>query len=678
MFDCGQNSYSKVKSYCTNGNLGVQSLTANTFAAYTTVTTETISVVAGYNFLTLYGGYFKVKQGWFLGLVQTSATIAIDDSGTAKISDYTTTPIIDNTKKRAFYVRGFVSRQTLASGFRQYLKAGSYNLTVIIQSPLVSGVNLRSTVNFTIYEPITGLSVLPVNAQCLSGTPCNLTAVTLTGSHITHEWNLPITNQTTTLKSILHTFTAIGSYEVTVFASNPISNATYTLVINVVNLVTNPVFFSSSLYTFQSASIVGKNAEFLFTVTSGSGYTCRVNYGDGSILNFNDLVVNYNGTVFTHLYNREGSFSVSIYCENLFSNATYLVTHYTQYEILNLKVPLNGAFRNVPFSIQFTISSGSSPSFTMFYNNMQDYGISYDSNSKIGYSSSKSASSSGLFDLNITATNLVSRMSLSQKFEIGSIIRDPVFNVLTTGFADLKFHYGTTLNFKVHMTDGSNVRLQFFFGEESDLQVANTDLTIVGDWNAEYPKSYLHVDPGDYRVYVNISNAFGSFVLSHSISVVSTVNDLIPGLLYNPVVYTALGSTAYFKFSYAGVSKAGSHSSVTFWPGDSYNVSFGPYLIGMDFGLNLTTNSLMYQYETIGTYKAAFLVENMLGSKNFEVTFQIREGVSGLYINFEPVVRAATNFEIQTYLVQGQNVIYTWTFDGVVKTANRIGKFFKI
>ncbi|CAF0876239.1 unnamed protein product, partial [Brachionus calyciflorus] len=272
----------------------------------------------------------------------------------------------------------------------------------------------------------------------------------------------------------------------------------------------------------------------------------------------------------------------------------------------------------------------------------------------------------------LIARNKVSNVTLDQNFEIGAKIRNPQF-ILTNAnsFRPGFYNFGTQLNFIIKMDDGANVRMRFFFGDQDDLKLPSLEVNTTGDWNSDYPLSYTHTEPGDFQMYVIVFNAFDSFILNQSVSIVTDVNNLIPGLAENPVVYSPVGSFAFFMFSYVANTKSGSHASVTFWPGDLFNVSFGPYLIGMNFKINSTVNRLMYKYQAEGEYTVHFLVENMLGSKHYSLTFKIKQGVYGLFINFQPIVRAGTTFNIETYLVQGENVTYEWSFDGEVKTALR-------
>ena len=228
------------------------------------------------------------------------------------------------------------------------------------------------------------------------------------------------------------------------------------------------------------------------------------------------------------------------------------------------------------------------------------------------------------------------------------------------------------------MVDGSNVKIEVYFGEEADSTTPTNSTVLFGDWSGAYNLNYKHTNPGDYRITAVLSNAYGSFVLSQQISVVSDVYSLLPRLDKNPVVYTNKGAKATFLFSYFGDTKSGSHSSVTYWPGDSYNSSLGPFLMSMDFGRNVSMNQLSFDYKTPGSYLVAFLVQNPRGSCSYSVEFEVKVGISGLYLNFPTSVRANKAFSVETFLVQGNWAQFLWDFNGTVQAENCSGKCFSM
>ena len=668
-FECSS-YFSKKNSRCLNDQMGAANYYGFSSTNFSAISTEKISLSQGYNLIIPFGGKTQVKHGWFLGLNQLDARISIDMSGSALVSDYANTLRLNDSINAAFHVRAFVSRPIILSSFYKYAKS-PHKLSAMVYSPILIG---PKSFNFTIYDKITELDVITNNGLCKENIECLFIATHMTGNDVTYVWTLPYEIVTTTTPELKHVFNKSGSYEIFLLASNPVTNATFSFIIKVIIEVKNPRLNFNSDF---EASLVGKSTDFLFTLEKGLGYTCTINYGDSKIHQFDDSLADLNNSIFSHTYGAEGVYTVTILCINSISNDSYQTNHLVQHEVTNLKLINWFSFRNVPFRINFTIDSGSAVEFELWYDGELDSGANFNQLSRAGMSSSRSASSSGLYKVNLTVWNKASLQSLYQDFEIGSIIRNPQLLLTNLNqFAPSHYHFGTELNFVVKMDDGANVKLNFFFGDQIQPNEPSLKVNTTGDWNSDYSISYTHTHPGDFVIKLVVFNSFNSFILNRSVSIVSDVNNLIPGLVENPVVYSPLGSFAYFVFSYDGNTKSGSHASVTLWPGDAFNQSFGPYPIGMNFNLNSSVNSLMYKYQDEGEYRAVFFVQNMLGSKFYDLNFSIKQGVYGLFINFEPVTLAGSVFNIDTYLLQGENVTYTWTFDEEIKTALKLCNFF--
>ena len=274
-------------------------------------------------------------------------------------------------------------------------------------------------------------------------------------------------------------------------------------------------------------------------------------------------------------------------------------------------------------------------------------------------------------------SNYVSTVQLNTTFEISSAIKNPTFSLTPTSDPTvlainpaLLFTYVFSINsnqlvFNIGMQSGSNVELKIFTGDESNPNVPNIQISTTGEWNNGVnnvlfgSKTYNYLNPGDYNIVVNISNAISYSIFTKSVSFISYVDGLTPSLAQNPVVYKALSGIALaeFVFSYAGLSKAGSHSTVTFWPGDVANSAQGPFPLGMDFSLNKNMIPLTYVYGSTGSYTCAFLVSNLLGSMQFSVTFLVVNGLDGFYIDVDPKMALPGQVvNINAYMIYGDTV----------------------
>jgi hypothetical protein len=114
---------------------------------------------------------------------------------------------------------------------------------------------------------------------------------------------------------------------------------------------------------------------------------------------------------------------------------------------------------------------------------------------------------------------------------------------------------------------------------------------------------------------------------------------------------------------------------VTFWTGDATNSSYGPYPLSMDFNANVSKTSLQYTYTSTGTYTAAFLVQNALGSRTFNLQFQVVMALYGFFITVNPTcVQPNQPVTISAYIQQGVGVTYNWNVNNALQySAARTG-----
>lgn len=160
---------------------------------------------------------------------------------------------------------------------------------------------------------------------------------------------------------------------------------------------------------------------------------------------------------------------------------------------------------------------------------------------------------------------------------------------------------------------------------------------------------------------MNVSNLLGYYTLTQTLRVISSVDNLLPGLVdssgsYVSYLKTSGNGLAQFVFSYFGSTMAGSHSTVMFWPGDSRNTTFGPFPLSMDFIGNVSKTQLQYTYSQKGTYTACFFTTNPLGSRAFTFIVHVVDGMNGFYISVNPMFSLPGQpVTVSAYLVQGSS-----------------------
>jgi hypothetical protein len=139
------------------------------------------------------------------------------------------------------------------------------------------------------------------------------------------------------------------------------------------------------------------------------------------------------------------------------------------------------------------------------------------------------------------------------------------------------------------------------------------------------------------------------------------------GLIYS-------GAFVEFKFSSLNGFKAGSFARLIFWPGDSKNVSQGPFLLGMDYNLNENLIPISYSYQSVGIYNAILFVQNKISSMYMSCQVTVYSGlIDQFYIDVQPAaVLPMQTFKVFAYLVYGWNVTFTWNFNATTIVTQRI------
>jgi hypothetical protein len=584
------------------------------------------------------------------------------------------------------------------STFKSYSKAGNYTLTASASNPMLNAIPVTNTTTIMILEGITGLAFKPRDGYCRLNAVCYLDSSVATGSSIDYYWSLANATLNTTSTTISFTFAQNGHFPVNLLAVNQVSQRFATLNVLVSDRLAGLQFYSGS--SAQSASIIGQNAPFLFILASGSGFSCHVDFGDGSAqLAFADQPYNLNNTLIQHAYPAtEAKYKVNIACWNSINDLTLSLDHYTQFGLTGLSLVQTGARLNTPYSIDFVLASGSTP-YSLEFRLDSQLDSSVTASNKVAGSApprivykgpAKSAATQyQLYFVHIKMLNYVSSVELNATFEISSPIIRPTFDLSPASDPSilaidpsLTYAYTFTsdslleLTFSLSMESGSNVNIKIATGDELDPSVPNIQIATSGSWqngvnNVQYGSiGYAYRSPGDYQIRVNLSNSLNSVTLTKSITIISPVDGLVPGLAQSPVVfksYARNAALAQFVFGYFGSTKAGSHATVRFWPGDAVNSVQGPFLLGMDFAANSSKSSLSFDYKTPGSYNCSFLVANLLGSKTFRLAVSVVHGFDGFYIDVDPKsARINQAVEISAYMIFGEEVTLEFYQNGML------------
>lgn len=266
--------------------------------------------------------------------------------------------------------------------------------------------------------------------------------------------------------------------------------------------------------------------------------------------------------------------------------------------------------------ISYYLNSGTDVKIELYIDGRLDTGNSYDPINRVGSSGVfRNPGYAKLYNVTIKASNYVSKVELQDFFEISDAIVNPQLSLVPAG--PNYIYNNTPIQYQISIQSGSNVRIQLFFGNEKNPLKASFDRTFTGLWTANFYVNYTHINPGDYKIMAIISNSLSSFTRNYSIAIISYVDQLnFYAFPSSSLPLTTYGAFIQFRARYIGQSKAGSHSEITLWPGDSRNKTYGPFKLGMDFNSNINKIPLSYNYNKNGNFNVIFLVKNPLGSKN--------------------------------------------------------------
>lgn len=168
---------------------------------------------------------------------------------------------------------------------------------------------------------------------------------------------------------------------------------------------------------------------------------------------------------------------------------------------------------------------------------------------------------------------------------------------------------------------------------------------------------------GMYQARLIIDNGVSTIIMNKTIKMVSSVDRLVPFLDVDPI---NIGSPAQFRFGFADANMSGWLSNVTFWPGDAINATQGPIDLEMNFSQNRSYGNLAYTYNSVGTFTAVFLVQNLLGQNAtyFLDVHVVSIGIS-LVMSLSPIAVKSGNWvTINVFVVVGVDVSLNCFIDG--------------
>jgi hypothetical protein len=649
----------------------------------------TVTATRGYNYLTQAQlGYKKVTKGaiFMISNMYATGVVALDMLNTNAYPDMQLNETefipINSTTNWRLAIRAIVSPMNKSIVIsHNYTSLGTKTVTAKMSDHF--GNAFIKEANLQIQQGISNLSVLinnRVDGECQIYEPCPLEVLLNNDpgyGPVTYYWIIEDSSVQTVQNIIQHTFKSLGVFMLNLTVKDSISRKQLLVNITIQSNITGLHFFAGN--ASESASILGRSAEFLFYVSTGGGYICIVDFGDNTMIKIEDKwpELKPNNTLISKDYDSasEQDYVVSINCANHLSRSSLLFTHHVQKEITGLRLSRRGVPLNTAFTIEFVIDTGTNAMAEMQVDGIKDSSLVFSN--MIGRGSPYPPQSSfKTLSITIKVSNLVSEVTLIDTFEVSWPIEEPSFEIEPK--LPIYVFPGPIL-FLIGMSAGYNVRVEIYTGDELDKSKPNVLIRNSGLWTALVQYEYKYTYPGDHIITCVLWNALTNFTFKKQITMLSNVSRLQVSLAADPVVLMSNGiGLAEFVFNYLLDTMDGSHANVSIWPDHvtAPNLMLGPFPLGMDFLFNTNRVPLKYAYELAGVFTAKFTVTNLLSTADYFLSVNVQESIYGFYIEVNPPqVKPGGSVTINAYMMQGTGVRYSLHVDGqLVQSFNRLCK----
>lgn len=669
----------------------VENFSSRSRLSYTALYTKTVNLTYGYNKISDFNGYY-VKNGAFLAWQRTpskSGIIAVEPSCSSFISAYEVTSSgftpLYSTRNCVFFANMIVSMDNEFGSVYSYSTSGNYTITLMYTNSIS---NFSYNQQVYVYEKLQNVTVIygDDHSNCFTNVSCNFTLTPYVGYQVAYDWSsTAFENFSTSNNSIQIVFLDPGIHQVNLTAYDSFNQVFLTLFVNVMSY---NVFLSLTAMNTLNSRVSTRNLSLLFT-TSSSNYSCVLNI-DYPIV-FNQSIY-ANNSIINYVTSRDGFYDIKLNC----SYPNYVNKYFNL--SLNIENPIFGldllnstVSLNQPARLAIAVRNGTNPTVKLWVNGILDLGFTFDVTSRLGFSSSLATLNLGTNNITLVAFNYVSNETLFRIFYGAYPIVNAELNCFTTSAnssilvtnPNNAFNFGNIVGCRLNMSRGSDVRMTIFYGDETSANSTGSLINLTGTWAAPYFINHSYAMPGSYNITICLeNNVTSSIVIIKNIKLVSSASQLTAFVSPPKVSFDSTqGGIALFGFSFIGNSFGGSHSMVTYWSGDSVNVTIGPIDLKMNFILNKTDSILSYIYTATGNYTALFLVQNILGeSKVYTINVEVVDTTISMGNLKVELVPAATlpfqTIQINVYLINGTVDTYTCFINNVFyQIFSRICKF---
>ena len=399
-------------------------------------------------------------------------------------------------------------------------------------------------------------------------------------------------------------------------------------------------------------------------VSSGSDFVCDIDWADGIIERYDETQVpSGNVTTLMHTWRRGGVYTVTTRCFNNVSDVTINYVVLIGGGIVNLRMVKEGAKKDEPFYLEFTLDEGDNCTFNLTFDGVLVPYV-YDEPTKQGRSMNQFTKNNlEVIQLTLEAVNLVA----SEFIEVNFTIEHEILNVRVLPEELQILRWYDPLGYNVTMDAGSSAEILIEFRDGTN---DSYRMPLLMDWHLRanpielFPHTWAV--PGIFKVDIIVQNAFSSHQFTRDVKVFNKVENITLNT-NSPVAFIRTGELRFWF--------------VSLWypPTEAF--------IKCDFGDGEITDPPLvfvdrreypHAYSSTGVYMLHCNVSNLISWNNYSTEVILEVPVTNMQVMADPPhVEVNKPVWINVSMDLGENVDLTWDFgDGSpVVEAPRMGEW---
>ena len=487
-------------------------------------------------------------------------------------------------------------------------------------------------------EKIRGLTF--THTQAYSGQTTFFTSQKRTGSNISYMWNFGDGN-TSIDPTSGHVYTMTGTYMVNLTASNKWTDSV---------IVTNTVTVNEACQPITGLELIadkpteiGNVTHFTAAIESGNHVSYTWYFGDGEI-----SPLTSSNTV-THTYPKLGDYVVKLFASNACSSdSRRIILSILPKKIISFTISsYSPKLRNCPVSFDYVITpaEGTHADFLWDFD---------DGTTTTMPRPTHAYSQTGIYSVTATAFNEWYPMTDTT---IVSVYENPIIGLTFTVNSPISIY--DNINFNVHIDSGSNVTLNWDFGNSYTESILNAGC----NQNLEDMITHVYTQPDTYIITLTATNSLSSSVMTQTIIVQDEF------IVIDPITYSQPLSVE-IPVVFTTYIESGTNVNY-YWDCGNGTTTSVSTLDRITETTMITTTCIYTQSQS---YMVSFMAENSAGSVMTHTTISISdqpvepcsiEPISGLtftHTHNAPVMENNPIVVFTTSIITGEDVTYTWDF----------------